>query len=193
MSLLEPLLDQYNVRQNNRKNRSSRVFQSGFGYGINVLPYLDREDKRTINALSFDTHETVHRDKLGKILKNYHRFVTDFEHSSVLAYIEPHKFYLLEYCGILYKIKGDMDWNSHITKNNVDKIYIYIHEKRVAQIENRLIDISEDTNDFFNDDENCSNILCQNSKCSNCMISGYICGLTLNYLLFSQLQLCLIQ
>lgn len=178
--------------EENRNTRFHRLFQSGIGYGINLLPYLDRDEKRALCATSFDMHNSVHRDKLGKMLSNYYKFPLDPNNCACTPYLE-NKMYLVEINGKIHKMSA--------VKNKVwefsgvdltDKMYIYIHKDRVEKVEQ--IDVDVDTADFFDEEQNFMDICDRNSyKCSNCLFLGCVTGITINVCIFQQFSSCSIQ
>lgn len=177
----ELLLEETVTLNENRDNRFHRLFQTGFGHGINIFPYLDRAEKRVICATSFDMHNCVHRDKLGKLLSNYYRFSIEYSY----PYLE-HKMYLVECEGKMYKMMAQKNESKWEFIGNVwtEKMYIYIHKKRVKEVEE--IDLDVDTVDFFDEEQNFMDIFDRNShKCSNCLFASCIFGIGINLCIFS--------
>jgi len=185
-SLLErDLLDE------NRMNRFHRLFQTGMGYGIIVLPYLDRNEKRALCATSFDTHNCVHRDKLGKMLSDYYKFPIDPNDCACIAAYLENKMYLVEINGKIHKMSVVKNEVWEFSGVELTKMYIYIHKKRVEEVEQ--IDVNVDTADFFDEQQNFMDICDRNSyKCSNCLFLGCATGITINVCILQHLS-CSIQ
>ena len=176
------LLLEKDERDENRTSRFHRLFQTGLGHGVLVLPYLDRSERRAICATSYDMHTCIHRDKLGKILCNYYRFPIE----SVIPYLE-NKMYLVESEGKMRKMKAV---KNDVWEFSCEFTHIYIHKERVAKMEQ--IDLDVEVPDFFDEEQNFMDICDRHSyKCSNCLFCGCVTGIAINICIFQ--HACVIQ